>query len=225
MWGWVKSDISGRWHWTQLCSKAQWQMWQTRGFTRGEQQQDWTNGWTVRLTGAYHKYFTGALFKRVEDLGELWFPLGNWRIYVNVTLHVPSSNTIFDIWGISIFHCINNYLFEMCLILQLTITSHYIFGHHPGGRTTLNWKYFSNFKIVLQNKYNCAMLKRRTEESFLFFLGAKSIKGSKGSKRSSKGIQNHQCVELFKMTTLQMQICACSTLLPKEIDLFVNDNT
>lgn len=69
------------------------------------------------------------------------------------------------------------------------------------------------------------MLKRRTEENFLFFLGTKSIKGSKGSKRSSKGIQNHQCVELFKMTTLQMQICACNALLPKEIDLFVNDNT
>lgn len=54
------------------------------------------------------------------------------------------------------------------------------------------------------------------------FLGAKHIKGS---KRSSKSTQNLQFVEFLKIITLQMQICVCNTLLSKEIDLCVNDNT
>ena len=38
----------------------------------------------------------------------------------------------------------------------------------------------------------------------------------KTSQKSSKDIQNLQFVEIFKITTLQMQICACNTLLSKE---------
>lgn len=65
------------------------------------------------------------------------------------------------------------------------------------------------------------MPNKRHEQRFLFVLGAISIKGT---KRRSRGPQNLQFVEFLKITTLQMQICACNTLLSKEIDLCVNDN-
>ena len=38
---------------------------------------------------------------------------GNLSIYVNVTLYVPKSNMIFDIWGTSIFHYIYNNTFYL----------------------------------------------------------------------------------------------------------------
>lgn len=76
----------------------------------------------------------------------------------------------------------------------------------------LSWEIPYLLQDNFTNKYDCKTPNKSTD-SFLFFPRAKYIKDR---KKSSKDIQNLQFVEIFKITTLQMQICACNILLSKE---------
>ena len=100
----------------------------------------------------------------------------------------------------------------ICLILWLTKTSQYI----PlviTQEAELPWvrKYFINVEIILQIN---TIVKHLIKELRVFFFPLSKI--YKTSQKSSKDIQNLQFVEIFKITTRQMQICACNTLLSKE---------
>lgn len=84
-------------------------------------------------------------------------------------------------------------------------------------KAELPWvgKYFINFKIILQNKFNNIMPNKRLEQRFLFVLGAMSIRGSKRVARALKisTLSNFQKLPHCKCKFVPATLCCQKKLI------------